>query len=151
MAATSVNSGSPDPLPRPRCLYCQRVIVQVRGRGRPRKFCDDKCMRRYHRTSPCEQCGTPSWNRICQKCNYENFLFARHQAMAIFWNQILDLRREGLLNWDIAIELKRSYLSVNSAVSNMRHAGIRVPKSSYDRAGWMNKYYLLQAAKKRNR
>lgn len=68
--------------------------------------------------------------------------------MAELWNSILDLREEGLLNYQIAGKLHKTDLMISSSVTRMRQAGLQVPDSTYDRAGWMNKWYELQMARK---
>lgn len=70
----------------------------------------------------------------------------RAQQAAILWNQILDLRREGLLNYEIAGRLHRPILTINATVYRMRQAGIDVPESTYVRSGWMNGFYNSRVA-----
>ena len=97
--------------------------------------------------SPCEECGKPSWNRLCLPCANAHIVFAKRQSQAILWNDILDLRAEGLLNYEIAAELKRSTVMISTSVTRMKKAGLKVPVSSYDPATWMDSWYTLRSVR----
>jgi hypothetical protein len=128
-----------------RCLFCNNVIEQHK-QGRPRKFCNAKCGRRYRRTSACTECGNPVWDKrkLCVSCSNAHMTFAKRQNQAILWNQILDLRKEGLLNYEIAARLKRSHTMIATTVNRMKRAGVKVPVSTYDPATWMHSWYRLR-------
>jgi len=74
-------------------------------------------------------------------------IFAKRQGQAILWNKILDLRAEGLLNYEIAAKLKRSTVMISTSVTRMRKAGLKVPESTYDPATWMDSWYKLRNAR----
>lgn len=128
------------------CQYCEKELVPNR-RGRPKQFCDEVCRRRYHRKSPCEVCGAPSWERRCMKCAQEAMTLDKQYKEAHFWNSILELRKEGWLNHDIARQLKRSKVAIDSALQRMRKAGLPVPDSAYDRDAWMTQWIRRRIAR----
>jgi hypothetical protein len=74
-------------------------------------------------------------------------IFAKRQGQAILWNQILDLRAEGLLNYEIAAQLRRSHTMIATSVNRMKRAGLKVAPSTYDPATWMDSWYKLRAAR----
>jgi hypothetical protein len=128
------------------CKYCNKELVPNK-KGRPRKFCDSKCLRRFRRLKPCEICGEPAWQKRCQKCFLRTQTIEKQHREAILWNQILDFRREGLYNVEIAVRLKRTDIAINSLVQRMKKAGIDVPKATYDPSAWMDKWIRVRAAK----
>lgn len=134
-------------MPSARCKYCNKVIKKTLGRGRPREFCDEKCSRRYRRMSPCEECGNPSWSKLCIHCSNAHLLFSKWQGQAILWNQILDLRTEGLLNYEIAAVLHKSHTMISTSITRMRKAGLKVPDSTYDPHTYMDKWFRLRVAR----
>jgi hypothetical protein len=74
-------------------------------------------------------------------------IFDKRYRQAILWNQILDLRAEGLLNYEIAAELRRSHTMIATSVNRMKRAGLKVPVSTYDPATWMDSWYKLRNAR----
>jgi transposase len=74
-------------------------------------------------------------------------IFDKRYRQALLWNSILDLRAEGLLNYEIAAVLKRSATMIATSVTRMKRAGLKVPESVYDSAQWMDSWYKLRNAR----
>ena len=53
-----------------RCPVCGEVF-ETKGRGRPKKFCSEKCRTTYHRRHPNMQNWTTTRIAVCPQCGKE--------------------------------------------------------------------------------
>ena len=102
-----------------------------------RKWCSDHCRKEQYK-GKCEGCGESTWGDLCDLCARARVIGQRRVASERTRAEILSLRVDGLLNYEIAERLHLSVLSVNTHVWRMRRDGIDVPKSTYDRSTWMS-------------
>lgn len=120
---------------------CGRPVPPQRGPGRARKWHSEACRKRQH-AQACERCGNPTSHGsesrrvehpLCGVCIAADRTKAADERAAEF----VLLRRDGMLDWQIAELFDISPSAVASALYSYRQRGGTVPPSPYQPApGW---------------
>lgn len=116
----------------PSGLRCQHCGAELSGTRT--KWCSDRCRKLHTQGSSCDICGKETYGKRCAKCGGHvplAQLAPRRQAKDERQAKILEMRREGMFNWQIAVALDIPVGRVYADLTQMRKAGVDVGPPPY--------------------
>lgn len=130
--------------------------VDLSGEHANKKYCSKRCMRLKY-LPMCADCGVKLGDEKsvrCVKCFGVVNSKANQAKREEINSLIVNLREEGLLNYEIPPVLRRSGLRVStvavaSRVYRMRKQGVSVPRTAYNHRVWMDRFNKLRFSKAR--
>jgi len=106
--------------------------------NRGRKWCSDQCRKKTLYSPPCIDCGTPTNGTTpskhkgrCKACGQRHVAEVARAKSEPIDQAVLELRRQGYLNWAIEDKLGLPYNAAASRLCRMRRRGVEVPPSPY--------------------